>query len=224
MYGPDVGAHVVQHPVEACDVGVELGLPVVALDLGRQGVPREPEVLDEVAAHLLPVHVREGDHVGAVGAGGPVELPEELGVLDPRAAVAGGATRGRPAPCPSSSASPAGHGCGRAAGPPAGRDAIVASRSTRPVARGSHTSCTAPLTIRAYERLLTSSLVQQKCTSSASPASSGAGAMSREALLEEVLDGLDVVLGDPLLDGQLLDLGARRSSGRPRAAPPAPAR
>jgi DNA-directed RNA polymerase specialized sigma24 family protein len=40
----------VQHPVEPGDVGIQLGLPVVALDLGGERVPAEAEVLDERAA------------------------------------------------------------------------------------------------------------------------------------------------------------------------------
>ncbi len=62
-------------------------------------------------------------------------------------------------------------------------EAIVATFSTSSVARGIHTSSTAPRTMSAYERLLTSSLVQAKWTSSASPASSGAGAMAASRFL-----------------------------------------
>ena len=44
---PHVGGQVVQHPVEPRDVRVQLGLPVVRLDLRGQRVPRQAEVLDE---------------------------------------------------------------------------------------------------------------------------------------------------------------------------------
>jgi hypothetical protein len=147
--GPDVGAHVVQHPVEPGDVGIELGLPVVALDLGGQRVPRQAQALDEGLGDRLPVGARDGREVRAIGAGRAVELAEEIGLLDPVAAGAGGGRRGRPAPCPSSSASPAGRGCGRAGAPRAGRWPSSASFSTSALARGSQTSSTAPLTMSA---------------------------------------------------------------------------
>lgn len=63
--------------------------------------------------------------------------------------------------------------------------AIVATCSTRAVALGSQTWATAPWTITAYERLLMSSLVQQKWISSASPASLSAGAISASRFLRK---------------------------------------
>ena len=77
-------------------------------------------------------------------------------------------------------------------------DAMVATASTSACAVGSQTCSTAPLTISAYDRLLMSSLVQQKWMSSASPLSRLRGRDLRQPALEEVLDGLDVVLGDAL--------------------------
>ena len=81
--GPDIGAEVVQNPVEASDVGVELGLPVVALDLRGQRVPDETEPLDEARTDLLPIRIGDGRQMSAIGAGRAIELPEVIGRLDP---------------------------------------------------------------------------------------------------------------------------------------------
>ena len=49
----DVGPHIlrqpVQDPIEARDIGIELGLPIVALDLGGQRVPLQPKAFHEGA-------------------------------------------------------------------------------------------------------------------------------------------------------------------------------
>jgi hypothetical protein len=114
--------------------------------------------------------------VRPVGAGRAVELAEELGVLDARelALEPPGqhgellAHRRRVAGCPWVWAS---------SGTSRRSEAIVASASTSAVARGSQTSVTAPLTITAYDRLLTSSLVHAKWMSSARPRSASSGAI-----------------------------------------------
>ena len=62
---------------------------------------------------------------------------------------------------------------------------ISVSAPTSPAARGSQTCCTAPLTMTAYERLLMSSLVHAKWTSSARPASAGSGARARSRFLRK---------------------------------------
>ena len=80
--GPHVRGQVVGDPVEAGDVGVELGLPVVGLDLRGQRVPGQAQVLDEAAPHGLPVGAGHGDDVRAEGAGGAVDLAQVLGGLD----------------------------------------------------------------------------------------------------------------------------------------------
>jgi hypothetical protein len=86
-------------------------------------------------------------------------------------------------------------------------EAIVASASTSAVARGSQTSVTAPLTITAYDRLLTSSLVHAEVDELGQAAVCVIGRDLGEPLLHEVLDRLHVVLGDPLGGGHLVDLG-----------------
>ena len=68
-----------QDPVEARHVRVELRLPVVGLDLGGQGIPREPQAGHERAGDPRPVRVRCGGGVGREGSGGAVELAQELG-------------------------------------------------------------------------------------------------------------------------------------------------
>ena len=80
---PQVGAEVVHHPVEPRQVRIQLGLPVVALDLRRERVPREPEPLDERPADPGPVRVGHRGEVRPERAGGAVELAEVLGVADP---------------------------------------------------------------------------------------------------------------------------------------------
>src|SRR4029078_1094668 len=76
--GPDVGAQVVQDPVEAGHVAVELGLPVVALDLRGQRVPLQTKGLHERLLDRTPVGVGQGGDVRAIRAGRAVELAEVL--------------------------------------------------------------------------------------------------------------------------------------------------
>ena len=128
--GPDVGAEVVQHAVEPRDVGVELGLPVVRLDLGGERVPRQAEGLDEPAAQRRPVGAGHGGEVRAVRAGRAVELAEVLGRRRPGAAAGRAGGRARRAPCPSSSAWPAARGCATAAGRRAARSPSPRPAST----------------------------------------------------------------------------------------------
>ena len=82
--GPDVGGEVVQHAVGVRDAPVELGLPVVRLDLGGERVPGEPERLDELARDLGPRDIRCGDDVRRERAGRARELAEVLARLDLR--------------------------------------------------------------------------------------------------------------------------------------------
>ena len=129
--------------------------------------------------------------------------------------------RARRAPCPSWWGWRAGRGCARAAARRAGRRPSSASCSTSAVARGSQTSCTAPLTMTAYERLLTSSLVQREVDELGEARVLRRRSDLGEPLLEEVLDRLDVVLGHPLDGGHLVDLGGAEVRARRRAGPPA---
>ena len=105
--GPHVGGQVVQHAVEPGDVGVQLGLPVVRLDLRGQRVPGQAQVLDERLADRRPVRARDRDDVRAVRAGRAVELAQVLVAARSGAAGAAAGARGRRAPCRASSASPA---------------------------------------------------------------------------------------------------------------------
>ena len=65
-----------QDPAGAGDVRVDLGLPVVGLDLGGQRVPRQAQVLHEGAGDALPVRARHGHGVRGVGTGRAVDLAE----------------------------------------------------------------------------------------------------------------------------------------------------
>src|SRR5690606_201814 len=66
----------------ACDVCVDLCLPVVGFDLGGQRVPGQAQVLDEALRDLLPVCVWNRSVMGCVGAGCTVDLAQVLGLLD----------------------------------------------------------------------------------------------------------------------------------------------
>ena len=220
--GPHVGAEVVQHPVEARDVGVELGLPVVALDLGGERVPGEAEALDERPADLRPVGVRHGGDVGAVGAGGAVELAEELGGLDARAAGAAAAS--------ASTASSLPIVVGVAGWPWVWASSGTSRRSDGHRGellddgawpRGSHTSRTAPLTMTAYERLLTSSLVQQKWMSSARPGPRAPGRSRSSRFLRKYSTALTSCWVTRSVARHLVDLGGAEVVARRRAGPPA---
>ena len=70
-------------PVEPRDVGVELRLPVVGLDLRGERVEGEAEPLDERLRDPRPIGVGDGDGVGGIGAGRPVDLAEVLRRRDP---------------------------------------------------------------------------------------------------------------------------------------------
>ena len=70
-------------PVEASNVGVELGLPVVRFDLGGERIPAQTERFDEGPRVGGPVCLGQGRHVRTVGAGGAVDLTEVFGVADP---------------------------------------------------------------------------------------------------------------------------------------------
>jgi hypothetical protein len=73
----------VRDPVEPGDVGEELGIPVVGLDLRGQGVEAQVEtVFDEGLRDLRPVRSGYGGQVRRIGAGGAVDLAEELGGSD----------------------------------------------------------------------------------------------------------------------------------------------
>src|SRR5665811_1211825 len=81
--GPEVRAEIVQDPVEAGHVAVELSLPVVALDLGGQRVPGQAKGLYERLADRGPVRAGYRRNVCAIRAGRPVELSEVLRAADP---------------------------------------------------------------------------------------------------------------------------------------------
>lgn len=76
-------ARFAQDPACARHVGVDLGLPVVGLDLRGQRVPAQPQVLHEAAGGLLPVGRRHRDRVRGEGAGRAVDLAEDLVGGDP---------------------------------------------------------------------------------------------------------------------------------------------
>ena len=203
--GPEVGAHVVQHPVEAGDVGIELGLPVVALDLGGQGVPGQAQALDEGFADVLPVGPRHGGQVGSIGAGRAVELAEELGILDP----------------PQLSLQPPGEH----------REFLAHRRRRRRLAVGvgeqGHVAQVAGHRCelldqrgRSWEPHVLDGALHHEGVGQVVDVLAGAAEVDqlgqatvlvsrgdrREPLLEEILDRLDVVLGDSLGAGHLLDL------------------
>ena len=204
---PHVGAEVVEHPVEPGQVGIQLGLPVVALDLGRQRVPGQAEALDEGLADRLPVRLGDGDDVRAVGAGRAVELAEELGPPDPGRAGAGAGGRGRRAPCRASSASPAGRGCGRAWGSSRRSDGhrrdlldeLGGARQPHVLdGAADHEGVGEVVDVLARAG---------EVDELGEPGVLGGRGDRGQPLLDEVLDGLDVVLGDLLGLGQLGDLG-----------------
>ena len=144
---PDVGREVVQHAVGVGDARVELGLPVVRLDLGGERVPGEAERLDELARDVGPRDIRSRDDVRRERAGRARELAEVLGGLDlPRDALEAVARRPR-APCPWSTASRAGRGCARASRRRGARRARAARVSMTPRYFGSQTSRTASRTV-----------------------------------------------------------------------------
>ena len=84
---PDVAAQVDQDGVEAGGRVEQLGDAVVRLDLRRVRVVDEPEGGDEARGHVRPVDVGVGDDVGVEVADRAVDLAEELG-LGERASLA----------------------------------------------------------------------------------------------------------------------------------------
>ena len=76
---PHIGAEVVQHTVEVRDIRVQLGLPVVRLNLGGQRVPGQAQVLHKTTRNSLPISVRNRRIVSSVSAGRTINLAEELG-------------------------------------------------------------------------------------------------------------------------------------------------
>lgn len=81
--GPKVGGEVVGDAAEARHIGVQLGLPVMRFDLGRERIPHQAQRFHELSRRADPVGVRPGRQVRAVGAGSAVELAEILGAFDP---------------------------------------------------------------------------------------------------------------------------------------------
>ena len=69
--------------VRVDDVGEEVRLPVVRLDLGGQRVPHEAEAFDEGSREGGPVGVGQGGDVRAEGSGGAVDLAQVVGARDP---------------------------------------------------------------------------------------------------------------------------------------------
>jgi hypothetical protein len=196
----------VQHAVEPGDVGVELALPVVALDLRRERVPRQAEVLDELAAHRLPVGARHRGDVRPVGAGGAVELAEELGVLDARELAL----------------EPPGEHGELLAHRRRRRGLAVGVGEQRHVAQvgGHRRDCLdergrprqpdlghGPLDHHGVRQVVDVLARAREVDELGQAAVCIVGRDLGEPLLHEVLDGLHVVLGDPLGGGHLVDLG-----------------
>ena len=80
--GPHVGRQIVRDPVGVGDVGVQVGLPVVRLDLRGERIPHQSQALDEGPGERRPVGFRDRDDVGAEGPRRTVELAQVLGALD----------------------------------------------------------------------------------------------------------------------------------------------
>ena len=78
---PHIGAEVVQHAVEVRDIRVQLGLPVVRLNLSGQRVPSQTQVLYKTTRNLLPISARHRGVVRGVSTGRTINLAEELGRL-----------------------------------------------------------------------------------------------------------------------------------------------
>ena len=131
--GPDVGREVVQHAVGVRDARVELGLPVVRLDLGGERVPGEAEATRRTRARR-----RARRHPGSAATCAakvpvaPENLPRYSIGLDLRGDALQPVRRRPRAPCRSSSASPAGRGCARASRRRGARAASAASVSMTP--------------------------------------------------------------------------------------------
>ena len=79
---PNIGRQVVQNTVRVRDAGVQLGLPVVRLNLCSERVPIEPEPFDEVLGNFGPVGVWISGEVGSIRAGGARELAQVLDAID----------------------------------------------------------------------------------------------------------------------------------------------
>jgi hypothetical protein len=80
--GPDVGREVVQDAARVPHAVVQLDLPVVRLDLGREHVEVDAEAFDELARQLGPVDVGRGGQMRRPGAGRAGELREVLARRD----------------------------------------------------------------------------------------------------------------------------------------------
>ena len=162
----------------------------------------------------------------AVRAGRAVELAQVLPCRSTRASWRSQPVgRARPAPCPASSASPAGRACARASARRARSRAMAASCvDERRGPRAARPRSTAP---RDHERV--GEVVDVLAGAARSgPARAGRRRPGRGELgeppLEEVLDRLDVVDGHPLELGELGDLGRPEVLRRSGAARPARAR
>ena len=210
---PHVGREVVQDAAKARDVRVKLGLPIVGLDLSGERVPREAEPLDERAA--TPRSNRSPGTAAVCAPNVPVAP-----LILPKYSAASTRRNWRRSRC-ASTASSLPSVVGVAVWPwvresmatPAVSWASAAIWSVSDVAAGSHTSRTAPCTMSAYERLLMSSDVQAKCTSSLRRPRA---LVPVEAALDVVLNRLDVVDG-LALDFRVLCNALGTKSGRDRA-------
>ena len=176
---PHVGGEIVQDAAGVPHAVVELDLPVVRLDLGRQRVEADAQPLDERARERRPVDVGVGGEVRRPGAGRARELGQVLGCRHLRRdaleapdehgeLLAHGRRRGRLAV---------------RAGEHRGIAMLLGQRAQRRRSRarsfGSHTVVTARWTVSAYEAELMSSLVHAKCVSSAIESSPSADSRSR---------------------------------------------
>ena len=72
-----------ENAVEACNIRVEFGLPVVAFDLRGQGVPGESQALHERLRDCFPVSTGHGGDVRSVRARGAVDFAKVVGLGDP---------------------------------------------------------------------------------------------------------------------------------------------
>ena len=206
--------------VDARDGVEELGHAVVRLDLRRVRIELEPERRHDARGELLPVDVGIRDDVRVVVADRAVDLALERHALDRGDLRARAARRRSPSPCRASSASPAGRACARASRRPRARARARAGPRGSPAAAAAARRAARCASDTPCARLLMSSDVHAKWMNSATR---GDLRHAGEALLQPVLDRLDVVIGRALDRLDARGIGERRTRGplrRARAARP----